>query len=217
MKNSLLHILVALFVLLSLPACSNNADSNKASSNFSTSMQNDKAAVQTVAAESTTVAKQDGGKHAIVVYFSYSGNTKRVAEEIAKETGADLFRIETEKVYPSESRACTDEAKKEKSANERPKLKGQMPDLSKYDTVYIGYPCWWGTCPMAVLTFVEQANLEGKTIAPFSTHGGSGMTGIDDLRKATPKASLTEGLAIYDGALNQAPEKVSAWLKVIAK
>lgn len=217
MKNSFLHILIALIVLLSLPACSNNTDSDKASSNSSTSMQNDKATVRTVAAKPAASVKQDSNKRSIVVYFSYSGNTKRVAEEIVQETGADLFRIEAEKVYPSESRACTNEAKKEKSANERPKLKGQMPDLSKYDTVHIGYPCWWGTCPMAVLTFVEQANLEGKTIAPFSTHGGSGMTGIDDLRKAAPKASITEGLAIYDGDLNQAQEKVSAWLKVIAK
>lgn len=216
MKNSLLHILIALFVLLSLSACSSNAANNGAS-NSSVSNQNDKVAVQTAEVKTVAKANQSKDKRAIVVYFSYSGNTKQVAEEIAKETGADLFRIETEKIYPSEYRACTDEAKKEKAANERPKLKGQMPDLSQYDTVYIGYPCWWGTCPMAVLTFTEQANLEGKTIAPFSTHGGSGMTGIDDLRKAAPKASITEGLAIYDGDLNQAQEKVSAWLKAIAK
>lgn len=216
MKNSILHILIALFVLLSLPACSRNA-ADKAATNSAASIQNDKAAVQTAPAEPLAAAKQSKDKRAIVVYFSYSGNTKQVAEEIAKETGADIFRIETEKVYPSEYRACTDEAKKEKSANERPKLKGQMPDLNQYNVVYIGYPCWWGTCPMAVLTFAEQANLEGKTIAPFSTHGGSGMTGIDDLHKAAPKASITEGLAIYDGDLNQASQRVSAWLKSVAK
>ncbi|MGM9991707.1 MAG: flavodoxin [Candidatus Bruticola sp.] len=217
MKSSLIYFAAALFIMLSLPACSKSPvpETNKA--NSMSQLGNDNTAVQMVAANTTEAKKQPNSSRALVVYFSYSGNTKRVAEEIAKQTGADLFRLETIKAYPANYQACTDQAKKEKNSGERPQFKGSMPDISKYDTIYIGYPCWWYTCPMVVLSFVEKVDLVGKTIAPFSTHGGSGMTGIRDIQKAAPKASVTEGLAIYYHDLDSASTKVASWLKQITK
>lgn len=142
-----------------------------------------------------------------VVYFSradenYSvgviekGNTEIVAEEIARRTGAAIFKIERANPYPADYRSCVDEAKKEQCAALRPAPKG-IPDVSVFDIVFVGYPNWWGDLPMPMYTFLESQDWNGKVVIPFCTHEGSGLSGTEAaLRKTCMGATVKKGLAI---------------------
>lgn len=110
----------------------------------------------------------------LVAYYSYSGNTKEVAEAIHDKIGGDIFEIKTEGSYPDEYRPMTVQAKQEIADNYRPKLTTQVADMSKYDIVFIGSPNWWGTITPQVSSFLESYDLSGKTVVPFVTHGGGG-------------------------------------------
>ena len=149
------------------------------------------------------------GNGTLVVFFSRTGeqytvgvidkgNTAIVAEMIAEETGADLFEILPEEdYYPYTYDGLTDVARQEQNENARPAYQGPVPDLSKYDTVFIGAPVWWGDWPMIMYTFFENEDLSGKTLIPFSTHEGSGLSGFDQkLSAACPDSEVLDGLAI---------------------
>lgn len=168
----------------------------------------------------------------LVVYFSRAGeqyrvgvvkkgNTAFVAEEIARQTGADLFEVKPKKdVYPKGYDDLTDFAKKEMSKKARPEYDGKVPDLKQYDTVFIGAPVWWGDWPMIMYTFFEKNDLSGKKLAPFCTHEGSGLSGFDKkLQKACPKGSVTKGLAVTGTTAQKdrkkTAESVSKWLDEI--
>lgn len=167
----------------------------------------------------------------LVVYFSRTGeqytvgvidkgNTAIVAEMIAEETGADTFEIlPQEDYYPYTYDELTDVAKKEQNENARPAYQGGVPDLSKYTTIFIGAPVWWGDWPMICYTFFEENAdaLAGKTLIPFSTHEGSGLSGFDrTLEAAIPGATVLDGLAIRgnDAQNNQdnVRETIKNWL-----
>lgn len=165
---------------------------------------------------------------ALVVYFSRpgenwfdgtirslkTGNTEVLARAIAEAAGADIFRIETVKPYPEAYRACTDLAKKELAAGVRPELKSCPKELGAYDTVYVGYPVWWGTAPMAVFTFLEAFGWEGKTVRPFCTHEGSGLgRSVEDIAKACPGAKVEAGLAAVGSEAARAAAKAARWVK----
>ena len=111
----------------------------------------------------------------LIAYYSYSGNTKEVAEAIHEKTGGDLFGIKTEGSYPDEYRPMTQQAKKEIQDGYRPKLTTSVADISKYDIVFVGSPNWWGTITPQVSSFLESYDLSGKTVIPFITHGGGGV------------------------------------------
>lgn len=127
----------------------------------------------------------------LVIYFSRTGeqytvgvidkgNTAIVAEMIAEETGADLFEILPEDDrYPMTYDELTDIAKQEQNDNARPAYEGELPDLAQYDTIFIGAPVWWGDWPMIMYTVFENNDFSGKTLIPFSTHEGSGLSGFD--------------------------------------
>ena len=106
----------------------------------------------------------------LVAYFSWGGTTKKVAEEIVALTGADIFRVEPQKAYPTEYTPCTKVAKKERDENARPAIKSVVENMDKYDIVFIGCPVWWHTAPMIISTFAESYDLEGKTVVPFCTY-----------------------------------------------
>ncbi len=110
----------------------------------------------------------------LIAYYSYSGNTKEVAEAIHENIGGDLFEIKAEGSYPDEDRPMTEQAKKEIESGFRPKLTSSVADISQYDVVFIGSPNWWGTITPQVSSFLENYNLNGKTVIPFITHGGGG-------------------------------------------
>ena len=166
----------------------------------------------------TAGAQPSSGSKALVVYFTHSGNTRTVARQIARAAGADLLEIVPETPYPAEYRACVEQAKKEIAAGAHPAISTPIPDLSAYDTLYVGSPCWWATIAPPVATFLEACDLSGKTLAPFMTHEGSRMgRTVDDLRKLCPAATVTEGLAVRGSAAGQAAPAIDAWLNKIGR
>jgi len=167
------------------------------------------------------------GKKCLIAYFSRKGqnyvsgrildlkvgNTEVVANMIQKKTGGDMFHIETVTAYPKDYTETTEVAKNELRAKARPKLTGRVENMGAYDVIFLGYPNWWGTPPMAVFTFLESYDLSGKTIVPFCTHEGSGMGHSEkDIAKACPKASVLNGIAIQGSSASSADAKVSSWI-----
>jgi flavodoxin len=144
----------------------------------------------------------------LIAYFSRAGenynvgviekgNTEIVAEMIAEQTGGDLFHIETVDSYPENYQECTNVAQQEQRDNARPELSATVANMDGYDTIYLGYPIWWGDMPMAVYTFLESYDFAGKTIIPFCTHAGSGLAGtVRSITSACPGASVESGLAV---------------------
>ena len=142
------------------------------------------------------------------------GNTEIVAEMIAKMTGADLFQVETVKTYDADYYTCIEEAKAELREGARPELKSYMDSLDGYDTIFVGYPNWWGTMPMAMFTFLEHYDLSGKRILPFCTNEGSGMGSSErDLKKACPGSAVEKGLSIHGAEAAGSRAQVEAWVK----
>lgn len=144
------------------------------------------------------------------------GNTQIVAEMIAEETGGTLFHIETETPYPANYMECIDVAKKELKAKARPAIKGDVP-VEDYDIIFLGYPNWWGDTPMAVYTFIEKHNWQGKIIIPFCTHEGSGLGSTENkLKKACTGATFRNGIAVQGATAqnrqDQARKSVKDWL-----
>jgi flavodoxin len=165
---------------------------------------------------------QSGGK-ILVAYFSLTGNSHTIAEQIQKEAGGELFEIKTVKPYPNAYNATIEVAKKEQQDNARPELTAKVGNMAYYDVIFLGFPCWWGTMPMACFTFLESYDFAGKTIIPFTTHGGSRFgNSINDIKRLAPKATLRDGIAIYSGYgraqsdkpfLTAPQNEVTAWLK----
>lgn len=142
------------------------------------------------------------------------GNTETVAEMIAEITGGDLFEVDTVKPYSADYHTCTEEAKRELNENARPELKQYPDSLDGYDTIFVGYPNWWGTMPMAMFTFLERYDLSGKKIVPFCTNEGSGMGRSEtDLKKICKGASVEKGLAIQGSTAASSGKRVSEWAK----
>ena len=140
------------------------------------------------------------------------GNTQVVAEQIQKLAGADIFRLETVKEYAADYYECTQEAQEELNAKARPALKADI-DISKYDTIYLGWPCWWGTYPMCVATFLEAHDWSGKTVIPFTTHEGSGFgSGLRDLKAALPSATIGKGLSIQGSKVGTASKQIETFV-----
>ena len=165
----------------------------------------------------------------LVIYFSRTGeqyevgvidkgNTAIVAEMIAEQTGADMFEVlPVDDHYPMTYDALTDVAKQEQNDKARPEYSGELPDLAKYSTIFIGSPVWWGDWPMIMYTMFEKNDFSGKTLIPFSTHEGSGLSGFDKkLEGACPDSTIGKGLAIrgYDAQNNQEEVRgsVGSWL-----
>lgn len=142
------------------------------------------------------------------------GNTEVVAGKIQKLTGGDTFYIETIKPYPADYHETTQVAKRELNENARPAIRGKVANMQNYDVIYLGYPNWWGTMPMAVMTFLESYDFSGKVIIPFCTHEGSGLgKSVQDIKKACPKAIVKQGLAIRGGSVNNSDRQVMEWVK----
>ena len=142
------------------------------------------------------------------------GNTEVVAKKIQTIKGGDLFHIDTIKPYPVDYTETTNVAKVELRQNARPELTKTVKNMDYYDVIYLGYPNWWGTFPMAVFTFLESYDFTGKTIIPFCTHEGSGMGGERDIKKLCPNTNVLPGIAIYGSKVATADTAVQSWLKI---
>ena len=142
------------------------------------------------------------------------GNTEIVAEFIQRAVGGDLFEVETVKPYAEDYYACIDEAQKELRSSARPEIKRYPENLDGYDVIFVGYPNWWGTMPMAMFTLLEKYDLSGKKIIPFCTNEGSGMGSSErDLKKICIGAEVVKGLSIHGAEAAQSEKQVAEWAR----
>lgn len=202
----------------------------------STETETEQSTEGTAEAESSEAAAQSS---LLVAYFSYAenaalpddvdasasasiqpwngaltGNTGVVADMIAQATGADLFSIRTVEQYPDTYDATLDQGQQEQSDGARPELATHLENLDSYDTIFLGFPNWWGDMPMAVYTFLDEVDLSGKTVIPFVTSGGSGFSNtISTIQQMEPQATVQEGLSIGASSATGAQQQVESWLR----
>ncbi len=237
--KKVLSILMILCMMCALAACGTAALQNKNSAPDSTAPTEAEGISDTAADESlepATVSDENTEDNAsgeaeskiLIAYFSRAdenygvgviekGNTEIIAEMIAEETGGKLFHIERDTPYPADYDECTDEAKQEQNDNARPELKADM-DISGYDIIYLGFPNWWGDMPMPVYTFLEAHDWNGKTVIPFCTHAGSGLSNAESsIADTCSGAEILEGFAIAgttaQNEQEKAEEAVMEWLE----
>ena len=157
-----------------------------------------------------------GDNKILVAYFSRSGNTREIADQIHKSVGCDIFEIQAVKPYPHDYDAVVKQAKQELDSGYRPALKTQTENFKPYGFVFIGYPNWWGTIPAPVRTFLSEYDFSGKSIAPFCTHEGSGLgRSVSDISELCPQSTVLEGVAMRGRDVKIAQNKVSEWLQRI--
>ena len=141
------------------------------------------------------------------------GNTEKAAVMLAKLTGASLLKIEQKVPYSENYQECIAQAKRDLQAKARPELVTLPADLDAYDEIYLGYPNYWGTMPMAVYTFLEHYDFTGKVIHPFCTHEGSGLSNtVRDIQNAAKGAVVKPGLAIHGSDVDKAEAKLKGWV-----
>ncbi len=206
----------------------NSIESNSTAETSSTAETTDESSSE-ASAESSSETSAEPSSDILVIYFSRTGeqynvgvidkgNTAIVAEMIAEMTGADLFEVlPIDDHYPMTYNELTEVASEEKNSDARPEYQGELPDLSGYSTIFVGAPVWWGDWPMIMYTVFENNDFSGKTLVPFSTHEGSGLSGFDQkLEKACPDATVADGLGIRGADAQNDQEKVkesvSEWL-----
>ena len=206
------RIITAVLALLMATIC-NGQNKNNVETFQETSLQNEQTS------NSGNMSKS------IVIFFSHAGdnysvgnievgNTKIVADYITEIKGADQFEIVTHKYDGMAYMPLIELAKEEANKGELPPYEGTAPDLSPYDTVFIGGPVWWGTYPQVMFTLFKDINLDGKTVIPFTTHEGSGLASCaSDVKKAFPKAKVTGEFSIYGHEVRTGKAKVEKWLK----
>ena len=151
----------------------------------------------------------------LIAYYSWSGNTRKIAELIKHKTGGTLFQIEPVQPYTTDYQAVVAQAKEEIQAGFQPKLQA-MPEITSYTVAFIGTPIWWHTMAPPVATFIERFDLNGKTVAPFHTHGGGGVGVFEkDIAKMCPNSTVTEGFGAYNSGGSETITEIGAWLSAI--
>ena len=165
-------------------------------------------------------AQQNTDEKSIVVYFSCTGNTKAVAEEIAAQTGSYLQEIVPEEPYTEEDLNYNDDSCRANvemnDPESRPAISNTIENLSDYDTIYIGYPIWWGSLPRIMNTFFDTYDFSGKTIVPFCTSGSSSISqSVSVIREAEPEAQIKKGLQISSAGADDSSYEVRKWLEEI--
>lgn len=202
--KKLLSILLSATMLLAMTACGTQQSVPVEPS------QPEPSAEPVPAAEPNT---DTDNHHILIAYFSWSGNTAKLAEMIADQTGGDLFAVEPETPYSDDYNTVVDQAKEEQSENARPAVANTVDNWQDYDTVFIGYPNWWSDVPMVMLTFMESYDWNGKTVVPFCTSGGGGFgNGVKSITDAAPGASILDGFHVNGSSVDSAQSDVTEWL-----
>lgn len=141
------------------------------------------------------------------------GNTEMAADIIREITGAEMFKMEQVQPYSKEYNTCIAQAQADQRRDARPELRQYPDSLENYDVIYLGFPNYWSTMPMAVFTFLERFDFVGKTIKPFCTHEGSGMgSSVSDIKKLCPGATVEQGLAIQGGSVSRSRKEIEKWV-----
>lgn len=213
-------LLLALAMALSLAACgsSNQGNTPEPPASVSGSTEEETPTEELAEepseepAESETSTTGDSSS-VLITYFSWSGNTEQVAQIIQQETGGDLFEIAPATPYTNDYNELLDIAQQEQSDNARPELAGQVENWEQYDTIFVGYPNWWSDAPMAVYTFLESYDWDGKTLVPFNTSASGGFgRSLPGLEDSAAGASILDGISLTERTLGDAQGEVAAWL-----
>ncbi len=215
-----ISMLLLCTLLGTLTACGSNAFKEPEKEPSQTDVSGQEAedtkepAAEAAESESGEESPSDGeGKKELVAYFSWSGNTENVANSIAAQTGADIFKIVPAEPYTNDYDELLDIATKEKQDGARPEITDSIENFEQYDVVYVGFPNWWSDMPMILYTFFDSYDLSGKTIAPFCTSGGSGLSGtVNSIKELEPEAEVLDGLHIGDSASSDPDSAVEEWL-----
>lgn len=163
----------------------------------------------------STGMTDDEDNSVVVVDGEVLGNTQYMAYVIQEQAGADIFRIEPETPYPTDHDTLVDQAAEEQEQSARPSLLNEVENIEQYDTIFLGYPNWWGDMPMILYTFLDTYDLSGKTIIPFNTHGGSGFSNtINRIQELEPDANVQkEGLSISRNNIQDAEAEIISWVE----
>lgn len=243
--KKILSLVLPFAMAFSLAACSVNT-SNAATSESPVVPQTDNTTEATTTAEPTEAAESESlpvsTANTLVVYFSMPettdpnnmteeednsvvvidgevlGNTQYVAHVIQQNTGADMFRIEPETPYPVDHDTLVDLAAEEQNSSARPAIRDHIENLEQYDTIFVGYPNWWGDMPMILYSFFEEYDFAGKTIIPFNTHGGSGFSStIEEITRLEPEATVNQdGFTVSRNNVQEAEPDILAWLNQLS-
>lgn len=166
-----------------------------------------------VLSRASAYAAEAGGNKVLILYFSHSGNTRRLAGQIHGRVGGDMVELKTAVPYPQDYDAVVDMAQKEQQSNARPQIATEIHNWDEYHTVFIGFPNWWGTMPMPFFTFLEKYSMGDKNVIPFCTHEGSRLGRSEsDLRKLCPQAHMLKGFEVRGSRVSSAQKDVDAWL-----
>lgn len=176
-------------------------------------------AVQTMAApagyagtRAQAMQANTDGKRILIAYFSHTGTTQEAAKEIQAAAGGDLFEITVTDPYPSSYQSAVDRARRELDQNARPELSSRVEHMENYDVILLGYPIWWHTAPMAIDTFLESYDLNGKTVLPFCTSGGSSIEeSMPDIRSLGQSRGASVGNGLTANSLNR--DIITEWLR----
>ena len=152
----------------------------------------------------------------LIAYFSRTGNTRVLAEEIAEQIGAEAFEIIPAEPYPDDYDATVERFRKERAENARPAIASEVANMEEFATVFIGFPNWGDDMPHIVYTFLEQYDLSGKTVVPFCTNGGGGFgNSLDGLKRTCPDSFVADGFECSGSRADRQQENVSKWLAEI--
>lgn len=168
--------------------------------------------------DAISVSKENNtetGRSVLIAYFSWGGNTRGIAEEIASQTGAELFEIECVIPYSSDYNTVLEQAQHDQNIQARPELSSHVENMEQYDVILLGYPNWWASIPMPIASFLEEYDFTGKTIVPFCSHGG-GRFGQSQtaIAKLAPDAVLGEGLSVHYSGGSSLSQDVTDWLEL---
>ena len=218
--KKIFSIMLAAMMLLTLASCGTNSaagntDNNSGEPTSAGSADSDPTgeAPSETPEETPDEAPESTGGKTLIAYFSRSGNTANLAQMIADASGGELFAVEPETPYPDDYNTVVDQAKTEQKENARPAISNTVENWDDYDTVFVGYPNWWGDVPMIMLTFMESYDWSGKTVIPFCTSGsGSFGNGVTSITDAASGASELDGFHVNGSRVDGAQEDVTSWL-----
>ena len=212
MKKYLIYLMMAAAVVMLGGACSPDEDNEPETPGIETPENPDEP--ENPEEPGNTPDTPNGNSKILVAYFSWGGTTQRMAQEIVRQTGADIFRIEPEVPYPTDYTECTEVAQEEKNNNARPAIADEVKNWEQYDTVFIGCPVWWWTTPMIICTFAESYDFDGKTVVPFCTYASTYRDEtLARIVELTPNADHLTGEGLTSGRINE--QNISSWLKKI--
>lgn len=144
------------------------------------------------------------------------GNTEKVVHFIQEQVGGDMFSIIVDEPYSSDYDECLDRASDELAQQARPTIVDTVENMDEYDVIFLGYPNWWSSCPMAIFSFIESYDLSNKTIIPFCAHGTGGLgRSIEDLQDALPHSTLLDAFGVYRPDTDSCQDDVNQWLSDI--